>query len=110
MAVVTTQTKFVLTFLYCIVFIACSNTVIINESDLINGLTVPQFIRNEQYTGAINIYYSDGTIKSVRKYSNGEKNGKHEGWWPNGNKKYLYYFKKDESFGKLIMIITIQRK
>ena len=99
MAVVTTQTKFALTLLYCIAFIACSNTIIINESDLIDGLTVPQFIRNEQYTGSINIYYPNGNIKSIRKYSNGKKNGKHEGWWPNGSKKYLYYFKKDESFG-----------
>ena len=99
MAVVTTQTKFLLTFLYCIFFISCSNTTVVQESDLINGLTVSQFIRQEQYTGSINIYYEDDAIKSIRKYSNGKKHGKHEGWWPNGNKKYLYYFKQDQSFG-----------
>jgi len=98
-AVVTTQTKFLLTFLSCIVFISCSNTTVVQESDLINGLTVSQFIRQEQYTGSINIYYEDDAIKSIRKYSNGKKHGKHEGWWPNGNKKYLYYFKQDQSFG-----------
>ena len=99
MAAVTTQTKFLLTFLYCIIFTSCSNTTTIQESDLINGLTVSQFIRAEQYSKSINIYYQDDAIKSIRKYSNGKKNGKHEGWWPNGNKKYLFYFKQDQSFG-----------
>ena len=99
MAVVTSQTKFLLTVLYCITFLSCSDTVIVEESDLINGLTVPQFVRQQQYTGSINIYYKDNNIKSIRKYSKGKKNGKHEGWWPNGNKQYLYYFKNDESFG-----------
>ena len=99
MAVVTTQTKLLLTSLCCILFISCSNTTVVEESDLINGLTVSKFIRQEQYTGSINIYYEDDTIKSIRKYSNGKKNGKHEGWWPNGTKKYLYYFKQDQSFG-----------
>jgi len=98
-AVVTTQTKLLLTSLCCILFISCSNTTVVQESDLINGLTVSKFIRKEQYTGSINIYYEDDTIKSIRKYSNGKKNGKHEGWWPNGTKKYLYYFKQDQSFG-----------
>ncbi len=67
MAAVTTQTKFLLTFLYCIIFTSCSNTTTIEESDLINGLTVSQFIRAEQYSGSINIYYQDETIKSIRK-------------------------------------------
>ena len=46
------------------------------ESDLINGSTISQFIRQQQYSGYINTYYDDGiTIKSIRKYSNGKKNG-----------------------------------
>ena len=99
MAAVTTQTKFLLVCFCCIIFISCSNTTIVKESDLINGSTVSQFIRQQQYSGYINTYYNDGTIQSIRKYSNGKKNGEHQGWWPNGNKKYLYYFKEDQSFG-----------
>jgi antitoxin component YwqK of YwqJK toxin-antitoxin module len=99
-AAVTTQTKFLLVCFCCIIIISCSNTTTVKESDLINGSTVSQFIRQQQYSGYINTYYNDGTtIKSIRKYSNGKKNGEHQGWWPNGNKKYLYYFKEDQSFG-----------
>jgi antitoxin component YwqK of YwqJK toxin-antitoxin module len=99
-AVVTTQTRFLTLFFYCIAFLSCSNTIIIDETDLIEGLTTPQFLRQEQYTGLINTYYSDEiNIKSVRKYKDGKKNGEHLGWWPNGNMKYQYYFKNDESFG-----------
>ena len=91
MAAVTTRTKFLLVF-FCCIFTSCSNTTTVKESDLINGSTISQFIRQQQYSGYINTYYDDGiTIKSIRKYSNGKKNGEHQGWWPNGNKKYLYY-------------------
>ena len=91
MAAVTTQTKLLLVFFCCIIFTSCSNTTTVKESDLIDGSTVSQFIRKQQYSGYINIYYDDGiTIKSIRKYSKGKKNGEHQGWWPNGNKKYQY--------------------
>jgi hypothetical protein len=73
-AAVTTQTKFLLVFFCCIIFISCSNTTTVKESDLIDGSTVSQFIRKQQYSGYINIYYDDGiTIKSIRKYSKGKK-------------------------------------
>ena len=89
MAADTIQTKIV-TFLYTIFLFSCSETVIIQESDLINGMTVQQFIRDSQYNGIIEIYYSDSQLKSLRKYSDGKKYGKQQGWWENGNQKYEY--------------------
>ena len=95
----TIQTKIV-AFLYTIFLFSCSETVIIQESDLINGMTVQQFIRDSQYNGVIEIYYSDSQLKSLRKYSDGKKYGKHQGWWENGNQKYEYYFKNDQNVGQ----------
>ncbi|MEC7822200.1 MAG: hypothetical protein VYA20_00420 [Candidatus Neomarinimicrobiota bacterium] len=95
----TIQTKIV-AFLYTIFLFSCSETVIIQESDLVNGMTVQQFIRDSQYTGIIEIYYSDNQLKSLRKYSDGKKYGKHQGWWENGNQKYEYYFKNDQNVGQ----------
>ena len=95
----TIQTKIV-TFLYTIFLFSCSDTVIIQESDLINGMTVQQFIRDYQYTGIIEIYYPNNQLKSLRKYSGGKKYGKHKGWWENGNQQYEYYFKDDQNAGR----------
>ena len=99
MAADTIQTKIV-TFLYTIFLFSCSETVIIQESDLINGMTVQQFIRDNQYTGIIEIYYPNNQLKSLRKYSSGKKYGKHRGWWENGNQQYEYYFKNDQNTGR----------
>ena len=64
-------------FLYTVFLFSCSETVIIQESDLIDGVTVQQFIRDSQYTGIIEIYYLNNQLKSLREYSGGKKYGKH---------------------------------
>ena len=89
-------------FLYTVFLFSCSETVIIQESDLIDGVTVQQFIRDSQYTGIIEIYYPNNQLKSLREYSGGKKYGKHKGWWENGNQQYEYYFDNDQNIGKHI--------
>ena len=96
----TLQIKLALPFFYTIFLFSCTEVLIVHESDLINGMTVQKFVRNNQYDGIIKVHYSDSQLKSMRKYSNGKKYGKHEGWWPNGNKRYTYYFKEDQSVGQ----------
>tara|TARA_B100000427_G_scaffold246308_1_gene209342 strand:- start:2595 stop:3086 length:492 start_codon:yes stop_codon:yes gene_type:complete len=95
----TIQTKIV-TFFYTLFLFSCSEKITIQESGLINGMTVQQFVRDNQYTGIIEIYYPNNQLKSLRKYSNGKKYGKHQGWWENGNQQYEYYFKEDQNIGK----------
>ena len=99
-AVDTLQTKFVLLFSYTIFLFSCTEVLIVQDSDLIDGMTVQKFVRENQYDGIIKTYYPDHQLQSMRKYSNGKKYGKHEGWWPNGNKRYTYYFNKDQSVGQ----------
>ena len=89
-------------FLYTVFLFSCSETVIIQESDLIDGVTVQQFIRDSQYTGIIEIYYPNNQLKSLREYSGGKKYGKHKGWWENGNQQYEYYFDNDQNIGRFI--------
>ena len=96
----TLQIKLALPFFYTIFLFSCTEVLIVHESDLINGMTVQKFVRENQYDGIIKVHYSDSQLKSMRKYSNGKKYGKHEGWWPNGNKRYTYYFKEDQSVGE----------
>ena len=96
----TLQIKLALPFFYTIFLFSCTEVLIVHESDLINGMTVQKFVRENQYDGIIKIHYSDSQLKSMRKYSNGKKYGKHEGWWSNGNKRYTYYFKEDQSVGQ----------
>ena len=96
----TLQIKLALPFFYTIFLFSCTEVLIVHESDLINGMTVQKFVRENQYDGIIKVHYSDSQLKSMRKYSNGKKYGKHEGWWPNGNKRYTYYFKEDQSVGQ----------
>ena len=96
----TLQIKLALPFFYTIFLFSCTEVLIVHESDLINGMTVQKFVRENQYDGIIKVLYSDSQLKSKRKYSNGKKYGKHEGWWPNGNKRYTYYFKEDQSVGE----------
>ena len=96
----TLQIKLALPFFYTIFLFSCTEVLIVHESDLINGMTVQKFVRDNQYDGIIKVHYSDSQLKSMRKYSNGKKYGKHEGWWSNGNKRYTYYFKEDQSVGQ----------
>ena len=96
----TLQIKLALPFFYTIFLFSCTEVLIVHESDLINGMTVQKFVRENQYDGIIKVHYSDSQLKSMRKYSNGKKYGKHEGWWSNGNKRYTYYFKEDQSVGQ----------
>ena len=98
MAAVTTRTKFLVFFSFLL--ISCGEKINITEFELIDGMDTQRFVRVNNYSGTITItYIDDVTIKSKRRYLKGKKNGVHEGWWPNGNKKYLYYFKEDQSFG-----------
>ena len=100
MVAATSQTKF---FFLPILFLllSCSDQIIIVENDQINGMNVQQFIRSTEFSGKINIMFDDKeTLKSSRTYKKGLKNGKHLGWWENGNKKYEFYFKNDQSEGK----------
>ena len=94
-------------FLYTVFLFSCSETVIIQESDLIDGVTVQQFIRDSQYTGIIEIYYPNNQLKSFRENSGGKKYGKHKGWWENGNQQYEYYFDNDQNIGKHLSLIHI---
>ena len=94
-------------FLYTVFLFSCSETVIIQESDLIDGVTVQQFIRDSQYTGIIEIYYPNNQLKSLREYSGGKKYGKHKGWWENGNQQYEYYFDNDQNIGKHIFRFNV---
>jgi len=99
MVAVTLRTKFLL-FSSLILF-SCGEKIIINENELINGMEIQRFIRENQFSGTITVMYIDEiTTKSKRKYIKGKKNGSHEGWWPDGTKKYSFIFKEDTSSGK----------
>ena len=100
MVAVTSQIKVFLLF-FVFLLLSCSNEISINEDNLIDGKNIQQFIRSTNFSGQINVMYNEGqALKSSRTYRNGLKNGKHTGWWENGNKKYEFYFKNDQSEGK----------
>ena len=100
MVAATLQTKFVIIFLSLVLF-SCQNKISVNENELINGLEISRYVRNNQFSGSITIMYLDNeTLKSKRYYKKGKKNGHHQGWWPNGTKKYSFYFKNDMSVGE----------
>ena len=80
---------------------SCGENITITEYELINNMDIQRFIRTNQFSGTITVMYTDDiTKKSKRKYVSGKKNGVHEGWWPNGTKKYSFVFKDDTSTGK----------
>ena len=80
---------------------SCGENITITENELINNMDIQRFIRTNQFSGTITVMYADDiTKKSKRKYVSGKKNGVHEGWWPNGTKKYSFVFKDDTSTGK----------
>ena len=44
-------------------------------------------------------YYPNGSIYSIRDYTEGEKSGTHTGFWNNGQKKFSYSFKNGVAHG-----------
>jgi len=45
----TLQIKLALPFFYTIFLFSCTEVLIVHESDLINGMTVQKFVRENQY-------------------------------------------------------------
>ena len=88
-------------FLFSFALLSCQNQIIISENQLIGGLEIPRYVRTYQFSGTISVMYDNDTfLKSKRQYKDGKKNGQHEGWWPNGQKKYSFIFKNDMSVGE----------
>ena len=88
-------------FLFSFALLSCQNQIIISENQLIGGLEIPRYVRTNQFSGTISVMYDNDTfLKSKRQYKEGKKNGQHEGWWPNGQKKYSFIFKNDMSVGE----------
>ena len=88
-------------FLFTFALLSCQNQIIISENQLIGGLEIPRYVRTNQFSGTISVMYDNDTfLKSKRQYKDGKKNGQHEGWWPNGQKKYSFIFKNDMSVGE----------
>ena len=88
-------------FLFSFALLSCQNQIIISENQLIGGLEIPRYVRTSQFSGTISVMYDNDTfLKSKRQYKDGKKNGQHEGWWPNGQKKYSFIFKNDMSVGE----------
>ena len=87
-------------FLFSFALLSCQNQITISENQLIGGLEIPRYVRTNQFSGTISVMYDNDTfLKSKRQYKDGKKNG-HEGWWPNGQKKYSFIFKNDMSVGE----------
>ena len=100
MVAATIQIKFSV-FLFSFVLLSCQNQIIFSENQLIGGLEIPRYVRTNQFSGTISVMYDDNTfLKSKRQYKKGKKNGQHEGWWLNGQKKYSFIFKNDMSVGE----------
>ena len=100
MVAVTIQIKSAV-FLFSFALLSCQNQIIISENQLIGGLEIPRYVRTNQFSGTISVMYDNDTfLKSKRQYKDGKKNGQHEGWWPNGQKKYSFIFKNDMSVGE----------
>jgi len=100
MVVATIQIKSAV-FLFSLALLSCQNQIIISENQLIGGLEIPRYVRTNQFSGTISVMYDNDTfLKSKRQYKDGKKNGQHEGWWPNGQKKYSFIFKNDMSVGE----------
>ncbi len=64
-------------------------------------MEISRYVRVTEFSGTITTTYNDGTtLKSKRKYKKGKKDGRHQGWWENGNKKYSFQFGSDMSVGE----------
>ena len=100
MVAATIPTKFVIFFIFTFIFLS-KQDYCINENEFINGLEISRYIRVTEFSGTITTTYNDGTtLKSKRMYKKGKKDGHHQGWWENGNKKYSFQFGSDMSVGE----------
>ena len=100
MVAATIPTKFVILFSSLLLF-SCQNKIIVAENNLIDGMEISRYVRVTEFSGTITTTYNEGiTLKSKRKYKKGKKDGHHQGWWENGNKKYSFQFASDMSVGE----------
>ncbi|GAB3911694.1 hypothetical protein GCM10028803_53750 [Larkinella knui] len=51
--------------------------------------------RNGQEHGIQKKWYAKGRLQEVRLFNQGEKEGRHIGYWDNGNKRFDYLFEQD---------------
>lgn len=49
--------------------------------------------------GASLSLYTDGSLREVRGYIEGRKEGRHLGWWENGERRFRYRFDRDMHVG-----------
>lgn len=47
-------------------------------------------------------WYNDGQLMERRCYKDGRRNGLHEGWWPDGSKKFEYHYHNDAYNGEVV--------
>ena len=59
-----------------------------------NGIRSRTSFLNGKEEGWQQIFFENGKISEKRFYHDGEKDSVHCGWWPNGNKRFEYHFKK----------------
>jgi antitoxin component YwqK of YwqJK toxin-antitoxin module len=64
----------------------------------IDTMTSKHFI-NGKKEGIWKKFYENQGVSEVRQFSNGQKIGVYDGWWPNGQRKFSYSFKNDEYDG-----------
>ncbi|GAB3932636.1 toxin-antitoxin system YwqK family antitoxin [Larkinella terrae] len=51
--------------------------------------------RNGREHGIQKVWYFKGRLQEVRLFNNGEKEGRHVGYWKNGKKRFEYLFERD---------------
>ena len=51
--------------------------------------------RNGKEHGIQKTWYAKGRLREVRLFNKGEKEGRHTGYWENGNKRFDYLFEQD---------------
>ena len=59
------------------------------EFELINGILL---FKEKPYSGIINEFYSEGSIKTKSEYYQGKRQGFYNGWYVNGNKWFERFY------------------
>tara|TARA_B110000091_G_scaffold214451_1_gene268007 strand:+ start:5555 stop:6085 length:531 start_codon:yes stop_codon:yes gene_type:complete len=59
------------------------------EFELINGVL---FFKEKAYSGIVNEFYSEGSIKTKSEYYQGKRQGFYSGWYVNGNKWFQRFY------------------